>query len=105
VTDEDRSGTGSREAREAALTQAYLDAVDQLAASLWRHDPYGMGSSAGSPEDEYEDFARRLLVRLKEVHQADQLARHIRTTFGDASDELVEECAGIIGRFHSRIIG
>jgi hypothetical protein len=45
-------------------TQAYLTAKRQIEALLHDVDPLGVGSSVGSPTDEYSDEAARLIPVL-----------------------------------------
>jgi hypothetical protein len=68
---------------------------------MWTHDPDGMGSTVGAPEDEYEGFAGAMLAALKDA-DSEAVASYLRERFPAASSQLVADCIAAIRRFQHR---
>ena len=61
---------------------------------LWRHDPDGMGSSVGAPDDEYSDIAVSLMRQLLDKSEAQTVRDVVITKWPTWSPEMVAEIEG-----------
>jgi len=57
--------------RRRRTTLAYLAAKREIERILYEVDPFGFGSTVGSPLDEYSDEAARLIPILVSMLEAD----------------------------------
>ena len=83
---------------EAQRTAAYLRAVSELAAILYDTDPGRMGRTVGAPQDEYEDFARKLLVETHQSSDEQLVLSVLRKTFPEVTRRLAHELGKAIAR-------
>jgi hypothetical protein len=84
-------------ASRKAQTRAYLDFQREIEQLLYEMDPDGMGSSIGSPRDEYSDEAARVLPLL--IRAANGEDAELPWSDPDVRERLI----AVATRFRSRL--
>lgn len=77
-------------------TKPYLAIVRVISALLYAYDPDGMGISVGSPEDEYDGPAARLIVEFTKVEGREAVIQRFRSLHPNASSALSEAVASAL---------
>lgn len=85
-----------------AREMAWSEAQHALSHILYEHDPEGMGSTVGAPEDEYDDGAIALLRRLGQL-ESQSMPSLVYEFWPTASDELVDALAEAWNRYEARL--
>lgn len=74
---------------EAQLTARYGNLLNEVAAIMFRHDTEGL-ARMGCPTDEYMPEARRVLLKLEETADANQMKQLVKTVFEEMFDEALD---------------
>jgi hypothetical protein len=70
------------------MSKAYLLLHREVSAALYEEDPEGFGSTIGSPEDEYETEAARLIASISQLEG--DVAAAVASNFSQAPERLIQ---------------
>lgn len=74
---------------EIQLNARYGDLLNEVAAIMFRHDTEGL-ARMGCPTDEYMPEARRVLLKLEETHDLNEMRQLVKTVYKEMFEEALD---------------